>query len=108
MISHCPRGLFDLRKKRQREVCNWGARGLVEPGQGLCEPGMEEKWKSLLMHMEMAFPLGAWPPSCRLLHRAGQEGAEEPFQKEKAASAWCNVTSATCKSSALNCWWAQE
>lgn len=58
MISHCPRGLFDLRKKRQREVCNRGARGLAEPGQGLCEPGMEEKWKSLLMHVEMAFPPG--------------------------------------------------
>lgn len=66
-----------------------------------CEPRVKEEWKSHLVPLEKAFPLGVWPPSCCSSHGTEGEAAEEPFPKEKAASSQLLDTSPTCTSKFL-------
>lgn len=89
MIWHCPRPLLVLRKKSVARTCDeisvlHGA--LAQRAQG------HREWKSHLVVLEKAFPLGVWPPSCCSSHGTEGEAAEEPFAKERAASSQCYLS----------------
>lgn len=78
--------------EKENSVVRTCDESLLLHGALASEPRVTGEWKSHLVALEKAFPLGVWPPSCCSSHGTEGEAAEESFPMERAASSQCYLS----------------